>query len=350
MSVASRVAGEKQRSVALIGCASWVVWTPTITRSAPRCDAVGARGARRRGGPTTLLGGLEAGGTKLVCAVGTGPGDLRAEARLPTTSPGETLERAVAFFRDQASQAPLAALGIASFGPVDLDPRSATWGFITTTPKPGWVDTDLAGTLGRALGVPVGFDTDVNGAALAEHRWGALQGCDPAVYVTVGTGIGGGAIVNGRPLHGAIHPEMGHLRIPRAPDDGFAGMCPYHGDCLEGLATAGAMRARWGAPPESLPSEHPAWDLEARYLALGLAAVVAVLSPQRIVLGGGVTGEPTLLPRVRTRVRAVLGGYLRSPVLDQLDRYVVAPGLGDRAGVLGALALAADVVVKSDTP
>jgi fructokinase len=293
---------------------------------------------------------VEAGGSKLVCAVGTGPGDLRAEARIVTTSPAETLDRAVGFFREQAMRTPLAALGIASFGPVDLDPGSATWGFITTTPKPGWADTDLAGTFGRALGVPVGFDTDVNGAALAEHRWGALQGCDPAVYVTVGTGIGGGAIVNGRPLHGAIHPEMGHLRIPRDPGDVFPGACPYHADCLEGLATAGAMRARWGASPEALPSDHPAWELEASYLALGLAAVVAVLSPQRIALGGGVTGERGLLPRVRARLRALLGGYLRSPALEDLDRYVVAPGLGERAGVLGALALAADVVVKSDGP
>jgi fructokinase len=300
-----------------------------------------ARRRDRGGGADAVLGGIEAGGSKFVCAVGTGAGALGAELRIPTTSPAETLPRAIAFFEAEAARTPLAALGIASFGPVDLDPASATWGWITSTPKPGWTDIELAGAFRRALGVPVGFDTDVNGAALAEQRWGALRGSDPGVYLTVGTGIGGGAIVNGRPLHGALHPEMGHLRVPRDARDSFAGACPYHGDCLEGLASAEAMRRRWRAAPEALPSEHPAWELEATYLALGLAAVVALLSPQRIVLGGGVTGEPTLLPRVRARLRPLLGGYLRAPALVDLDAYVVAPALGQQAGVLGALVLAA---------
>lgn len=288
------------------------------------------------------MGGIEAGGTKFVCAVGTGPDGVQAEARVPTTTPAETIGRVVAFFAEQAARAPLAALGVASFGPVDLDPRSATFGCITTTPKPGWRDVDLVGPLRRALGVPVAFDTDVNAAALAEQRWGAGRGLATLVYVTVGTGIGGGAVVDGRPLHGLVHPEMGHVRVPhdRARDP-FAGTCPAHGDCWEGLATAPAIAARWGRAPEALPDDHPAWALEAHYLALGLANVVLTLSPERLVLGGGVMARTQLYPLVRAGMVELLAGYLVSPALgDGLRRYVVPPALGERAGVLGALALA----------
>jgi fructokinase len=299
----------------------------------------------QRGHPA-LVGAIEAGGTKFVCAVGTGPGDVRAEVLVPTTTPARTVSAVIAFLAEQAARVPIAAVGIASFGPVDLDPASPTWGFITTTPKPGWQGTDLAGPLARALGVPVAFDTDVNGAVVAEHRWGAGRHCDPLVYVTVGTGIGGGAIVNGRRLHGLMHPEMGHVRVPhdRALDP-FPGACPSHGDCLEGLASGVAMRERWGMPAESLPADHPGWSLEAQYLALGLVAIVGILSPRRIVMGGGVGSSPHVLPLVRARLAALLGGYLRSPALgEDLDRYVVPPALGDRAGVLGALALAQDAL------
>jgi len=287
-----------------------------------------------------LVGGIEAGGTKLVCAVGAGPDGIRSETTIPTAAPDETLGAAVAFFR---AHAPIAALGIASFGPLDLDPASATWGRLTTTPKPGWSGVDLVGPFRRALGVPVAVDTDVNGAALAEHRWGAGRGADPFVYVTVGTGVGGGAIVHGRALHGLAHPEMGHLRVPRDPRaDPFPGACPYHGDCLEGLASGEAIRRRWGARGETLPADHPAWDLEARYLALGVVAVIAVLSPRRIALGGGVMRAPRLLPRVRQGVVELLGGYLDVPALRGAgEDYLVVPALGHRAGVLGALALAA---------
>jgi fructokinase len=286
-----------------------------------------------------LVGGIEAGGTKVVCAVGTGPDDVRAEARVPTTTPAETLERVVAFF---AGQGPLTAVGVASFGPVDLDPRSPTYGRITTTPKRGWRDVDLVGPLRRALGVPVAFDTDVNAAALAEQHRGAGRGLRTLVYVTVGTGIGGGAIVDGRPLHGLVHPEMGHVRVPHDRGrDPFEGVCPAHGDCWEGLATAPAMAARWGQPPETLPDDHPAWELEAHYLALGVANLVMTLSPERVVLGGGVMTRAALYPRVRAGVGVLLGGYLESPALgDGLTRYLVAPALGERAGVLGALLLA----------
>jgi fructokinase len=289
-----------------------------------------------------LVGGLEAGGTKFVCAVGTGPDDVRAEARFATTTPHETLQRAVAFFAEQAARAPLAAVGIAGFGPLDLDPRSATFGFVTTTPKPGWRYVDLVTPLRRALGVPVALDTDVNGAALAEHRWGSARGVGLLVYVTVGGGIGGGALVHGRPVHGLVHPEMGHLRLPHDRErDPFPGTCPHHGDCWEGLASGPALAARWRQAPETLPDVHVAWDLEAHYLALGLANVILVLSPERLVLGGGVMTRAGLMPLIRSKVVEVLGGYVQSSALgDRIDDYLVAPALGDRAGVLGAMALA----------
>jgi fructokinase len=200
----------------------------------------------------------------------------------------------------------------------------------------------MVGPLRRALGVSVAIDTDVNAAALAEWRWGAGVGADPVVYVTVGSGIGGGALVDGRPLHGLVHPEMGHMRIPRVPGDDFAGACPFHGDCLEGLASAPALRARRGLPPEALAVDDPVWALEARYLGLGLANIVTVLSPRRIVLGGGVLKHPTLLARVRVEVQAALAGYVRAAaVTERIEELIVAPALGERAGVLGALALAA---------
>jgi fructokinase len=295
-----------------------------------------------------LVGALEAGGTKFVCAVGTGPSDIRAEVRISTTAPAETIARVVGFFTEQASRSPIAALGIASFGPVDLDPHSATFGSITTTPKPGWRHTDLVGPLRRALGIPIGFDTDVNGAALAEHRWGSALGVRSLVYVTVGSGIGGGALIEGRPVHGLVHPEMGHQRLPhdRARDP-FVGVCPHHGDCWEGLAGAPALAARWGQAPEALPDAHPAWELEADYLALGLANVVLMLSPERVVLGGGVMTRASLWPLVRTKLTAVLGGYVSSTALgDGIDRYLVPPALGELAGVLGAMALAHQAAVS----
>ncbi len=290
----------------------------------------------------SLVGGLEAGGTKFVCAVGTGPEDVRAEARFATTTPHETLQRAVAFFAEQAARAPLAAVGIAGFGPLDLDPRSATFGFVTTTPKSGWRHVDLVTPLRRALGVPGALDTDVNGAALAEHRWGSARGVGLLVYVTVGSGIGGGALVHGRPVHGLVHPEMGHLRLPHDRErDPFPGTCPHHGDCWEGLASGPALAARWRQAPETLPDVHVAWDLEAHYLAVGLANVILVLSPERLVLGGGVMTRAGLMPLIRSKLVEVLGGYLQSAALgDRIDDYLVAPALGDRAGVLGAMALA----------
>lgn len=292
---------------------------------------------------TYLYGGIEAGGTKFVCAVGSGPDDVRAEVRFPTTTPAETISQAIAFFEAQRhAHGPLAGLGIASFGPVDPNPASPTFGYITTTPKPGWAQADLAGPLRRALGVPVGFDTDVNGAALGEWRWGAGQGLDTLIYLTIGTGIGGGALVGGRLVHGLLHPEMGHLRLPRDPvRDPFPGLCPYHGDCLEGLAAGPALEKRWGARAETFDPGHPAWALEAHYIGLALSAYILILSPQRVILGGGVMAQAHLFPLVRAEVQRQLNGYVQSPALaDQIDAYIVPPALGNRAGVLGAIALA----------
>ena len=290
-----------------------------------------------------LYAGIEAGGTKFVCAVGAGPDDVRALERFPTTTPDETLRQALDFFRTQrAAHGPLTGAGIASFGPVDLDPASPTYGFITTTPKAGWPQTDMLGPVRGALGVPVSFDTDTNAAALAEGRWGAARGLDTFLYLTVGTGIGGGGMVNGGLMHGLVHPEMGHVRIPHdTAADPFAGTCPYHGDCLEGLASGPAMTARWGQPPEALPDSHPAWALEARYLALALNNFVTTLSPQRIVLGGGVMEQAALFPLIHRGLRSLLNGYVQAaPLTTHLDRYVVPPVFGARAGVMGALALA----------
>lgn len=286
-----------------------------------------------------LLGGLEAGGTKFVCAVGTGPEDLRAEARFPTTTPAETLARCLDFFRQFDD---LQAIGVAAFGPLDPQPRSPTFGYITSTPKPGWANTDLVGPLRRALNGPVAFDTDVNGAALGEWRWGTARGLDTFIYLTVGTGIGGGALVNGRLVHGLLHPEMGHMYLPHDRQaDPFAGACPFHGDCFEGLASGPALQQRWGQPAETLPPAHPAWALEAHYLALALTAFICTLAPQRLILGGGVMEQRHLFPQVRQRVGALLNGYIRAPqILEHLDDYIVPPQLGRQAGVLGALALA----------
>jgi fructokinase len=225
---------------------------------------------------------------------------------------------------------------------VDLRPDSPTYGFITATPKPGWSQTDVVGCFLRAFNLPVGLDTDVNGAALGEWRWGAAQGLDTFIYLTVGTGIGGGGLVNGSLIHGLLHPEMGHILIPHDRGlDPFAGVCPYHGDCFEGLATGPAIQKRWGQPAETLPSDHPAWDLEARYLAMGLVNFICNLSPQRIVLGGGVMRQLQLFPLICSRVLQFLNGYVQAAkIIEDIDHYIVPAGLGAQAGVLGAICLA----------
>lgn len=287
----------------------------------------------------SLWGGIEAGGTKFVCAVAGDDGELLDETTFSTTTPDQTIGQAVEFLQQQGE---LAAIGISCFGPVDLTPGSPTYGYITTTPKSGWANTDIVGHIRRTIDVPVGFDTDVNGAALGEHRWGAAQGLDTFVYLTIGTGIGGGGMVNGKLIHGLVHPEMGHMRLPHDLNrDPFAGVCPFHGDCLEGLATGPAIEARWGQRGETLLPDHPAWALEAHYIALGVVNLVCTLSPQRVILGGGVMQQVHLFPMIRSEVQQLLNGYVKAEaILERIDEYVVPPGLGSRAGVRGAIALA----------
>jgi fructokinase len=285
------------------------------------------------------FGGIEAGGSRWTCAVGDGDGELTRVESFATTTPAETIGRAVDFF---AAVPDLEALGVGSFGPVAVSRASPRWGTITTTPKPGWAGTDVVGPLAAALGVPIALDTDVDAAAVGEWRHGATRGLDTFCYVTVGTGIGGGAFANGRPVHGLLHPELGHMRVPHDRGrDPFPGSCPYHGDCLEGLASGTALRARWGRPGEEL-TDPAVWELEAEYLALGLINVVLVLAPERIVLGGGVSGAPGLLPRLRTRLHELLAGYIDHPALEAsgIDDYLVAPALGPRSGAVGAIELA----------
>jgi fructokinase len=284
-------------------------------------------------------GGIETGGSKWECAVGSGPDDLRAAETIQTTTPAETIGRAVAFFEREG---PVEAIGIGSFGPIDRKLSSPTWGYITSTPKPGWEHTDVGQEIRRHLSVPVAFDTDVNAAALGEHRWGACQGLGTFCYITIGTGIGGGGMAGGTLLHGLLHPEFGHMRIPHDLDvDPFGGVCPYHGDCWEGLASGRAIEARWGQPATALDGDQAVWELEARYLALGLVCVMCVLSPERIVIGGGVAHHDGLLALVRRDVLALMNGYLEArAVSDDIDDYITLPKLGMRAGVIGAIALA----------
>lgn len=287
-----------------------------------------------------MYAAIEAGGTKWICAAGTAPDDVVAVERFETTSPAETIGHAIQFF--QQFKGNLQAIGVGSFGPIDLHPASSTYGYITTTPKSGWQFTDVIGPLRREFNLPVGFDTDVNAAALGEYRWGAAQGLDTFVYITVGTGLGGGAMVNGKLLHGLLHPEMGHVLLPHNKTaDSFAGACPFHGDCLEGMVSGPALEKRWQARGETLAADHVVWQMTAHSLALGLINIICILSPQRIILGGGVMHQPQLFPLVRREVQQLLNGYLQVPQITRhIDEYIVPPGLGDRAGMLGAIALA----------
>ena len=294
-------------------------------------------------GSVKLFGGIEGGGTKFNCVVGTSPDDIRREERFPTTTPDATLDKAIRFFQQaEADFGRLSSLGIACFGPADVQPASPTFGFILPTTKPHWSNFNVVGKMRSAFDIPIVFDTDVNGAALGESTWGAAQGLDTFIYLTIGTGIGGGALVNGKLLHGLIHPEMGHIRIPHDKlRDPFEGTCPFHKDCFEGLASGPAIEKRWGQKGETLPPEHPAWDLEARYIALALANFIVTISPQRIIIGGGVSGQKFLFPMIRDQVKTILNKYVQSSaVAENIDAYIVPPALGTRSGMLGAIALA----------
>ena len=288
------------------------------------------------------LGALEAGGTKMVCAIGDENGNVFERMSFPTRMPEETMPDIINYFRER----PVEALGISSFGPLNLNKQNPNFGDITTTPKPGWQNYPLLRTLAAALNVPVGIDTDVNGAALAEARLGAGRGLDSLVYYTIGTGVGGGAVVEGRLLHGLVHPEMGHMLLRPCKDDPAPhGFCPYHDGCLEGMATGVAIEKRWGVPAAQLPPEHIAWDIEAEYLAQMCANTIVILSPKKIVLGGGVMHQVHLFPKIRRRTQELLNGYVANDtILHDIDNYIVAPGLGDNAGAAGSLLLALDAL------
>lgn len=291
----------------------------------------------------TYYGAIEAGGTKFVCAIASGPDHIIAETSFPTTTPDATIQKAIEFFKRDPIQE-LTAIGIASFGPVDLNPASPKYGFITTTPKPGWANTNIVGMVNDEYKLPIGFDTDVNGAVLGEYKWGEGNGKDSIIYLTVGTGIGGGAISSGKIVHGLLHPEMGHIRIPHDwENDPYPGNCPYHGDCLEGLASGPAIYERWKEAADILPPDHPGWELEARYLALACVNYSFVLSPQKIILGGGVMNHSGLLDKIHNHYSRLMNNYIqKEEVIERIDTFIVKPGLGNRAGVLGAIALAQD--------
>ena len=291
-----------------------------------------------------LFGGVETGGSWCVCGLGRHAGELIDVTRFPTTDPVQTIQRIVRFFTAAERPRPV-AVGVGAFGPIELDERSPRWGeILATTPKRSWAGVALGSSLRNALEVPIVIDTDVGAAALGELRAGAGQGAENLGYVTVGTGIGLGLILGGRPLHGLLHPEAGHIRVPHDRGrDPFAGVCAFHGDCWEGLACGPALSERWGADPARLADDHPAWALEAEYVAAGVLAIVLIASPERVILGGGVMEHSTLLGRVREELRRLLGGYPGCAELTGgLEQFLVTPGLGDDAGVRGAIALAAE--------
>ncbi len=291
-----------------------------------------------------LIAAIEAGGTKFNCAVGRGPEDLLESTRIPTTTPKETLEAVARFFAGAKSRhGAFAAMGVGCFGPVDLHPESATYGFITSTPKPGWQNTDVVGMLKNRFKVPVAFDTDVNGAVLGEYLWGAGQGMDPLVYITIGTGVGGGVLVHGKLLHGLLHPEIGHVHVPpphRSKAVMRRGQCAFHAHCVEGYVSGPAIAKRWGVLAEKLPPDSPAWEEAAEVLAHLCLNLTLTLSPRRIILGGGVMEQPQVLPLVHGQFVRLLNGYLRVPETgSRVSDYLVSPALGSQAGLLGALAL-----------
>lgn len=285
-----------------------------------------------------LYGALEAGGTKMVCALGDENGTILEQTSIPTTTPEETLSAIIDWFRDKE----IASLGVACFGPVDLRRNSPTYGYITTTPKPGWANVDIVGILKRALGVPVGFDTDVNGSLLGEVTYGQARGLTDAVYITIGTGVGAGILSGGHLVHGMLHPEFGHIPLTKHPEDHYEGHCPYHGTCFEGMAAGPAIEARWGQKAITLKDDPKVWDIEAHYIAEACTTLIMTLSPQIIILGGGVMHQEQLFPLIREKVKSMVNGYIRTDELADLDHYIVPASLNDDQGIMGAIKLAID--------
>lgn len=286
-----------------------------------------------------MYGAIEAGGTKFVCAISYENFEIKERISIPTTTPEETLSHVFEFF----DQFKLDSIGIGSFGPIDVNKKSATYGYVTTTPKVAWTNFDFLGAVKKRYEIPVGWTTDVNAAALGELKKGAAIGLDSCVYLTVGTGIGGGAVVNGKLLAGYGHPEMGHMLVRLHPDESYGGFCPYHGNCLEGIAAGPAIEGRYGVKGHELADKIEVWQMEAYYLAQALMNYTLILSPERIVLGGGVMKQNQLYTLVREEFKKLMAGYVAVP---SLEEYIVAPGLGDNAGVTGCLLVAADELTK----
>ncbi|GKU84690.1 ROK family protein [Niallia sp. NCCP-28] len=285
----------------------------------------------------SLFGAIEAGGTKFVCAVGTVDGEIKERISIPTTTPEETMPKVIAFFQQHVVE----AIGIGSFGPIDVDKQSNTYGNITTTPKTAWKDYPLLQTVKDTFSIPVGFNTDVNVAALGEAMLGAAKGVDNCLYITVGTGIGAGAYINGELLQGLTHPEMGHILVRRHPNDSYKGRCPYHADCLEGLAAGPAIEERWGKKAIELSDKEEVWDMEGFYIAQSLMQYILVLSPKKIILGGGVMNQTHVITFIYKYLQELLNGYLSfEEISSNIKDYIVKPGLGDNAGITGALLLA----------
>lgn len=282
-----------------------------------------------------LFGALEAGGTKMVCAIGNEQGEILDRISIPTETPDITMPKMAEYFAGKD----IAALGIGCFGPIDLNRTSPTYGYITTTPKLPWKNYDICGYFREKLNIPVGFDTDVNGSMLGEATWGCARGLDTAVYITIGTGVGVGVLAGGRLLHGMLHPEAGHILMPVRSDDTYAGKCPYHKTCLEGLASGPAIEARWGAPGRELGDRPEVWDLEAYYIAAAVTDYIMILSPQKVILGGGVMHHDGLIEQVRAYVKDMVNGYLVTKELEDLNSYIVLPSLDDNQGIMGALKL-----------
>lgn len=291
----------------------------------------------------TLFGGIEGGGTKFICALAEDENHIIDETRFPTGTPFETVQRITEFFQKHLHAGKsIQRIGLANFGPIDPVLGSSTYGKVLATPKPGWTNFDIVKAIESTLLVPVTFDTDVNGAALAEAKWGAGSGLEGVLYLTIGTGIGGGYYINGKVIHGMLHPEMGHILIPQDfVRDPFPGSCPFHADCFEGLANGPALEKRWGQKAETLAADHPAWKLEAEYISLALFNYILILSPRKIILGGGVSKQIQMMPMIHARVKQLLNGYVHSDLVnEEIENYIVQPGLGEKAGILGALALA----------
>ncbi|ANY67460.1 fructokinase [Paenibacillus sp. BIHB 4019] len=290
------------------------------------------------------IGAIEAGGTKFVCGVGNEHGVIEDRVSFPTEKPEITMANVIDYFKDKQVE----AIGVGTFGPINIDKSSPQYGFVTTTPKPGWGNFDFLGALKEHYNVPYGWDTDVNAAAYGEAVWGAAKGLDSCIYYTIGTGVGVGVYSEGKLVHGLVHPEGGHILTRRHPEDTYDGFCPYHGDCLEGVAAGPAIEKRWGVKAVELPPEHKAWEMEAFYIAQAVAGSILLLSPRKIILGGGVMHQSQLFPLIHAEVKRALNGYVQAAeILNNIENYIVSPGLGDNAGLCGSLALGLDALKNS---